>query len=450
MDRDNFNLFGFDPNAYYAMVAQQEERQAEQPEQAAQGNFEQHLEEAAQPGAPDDGRRYRRYRATPEDEDLIERAGHAARTAPNRTISEPTLVHNRSGLRMLSERLHDLHGLSLSRLDDESLKIYAEQLFPGEAKIRKGLSMLRLYRGTPGTRVTPEDADLIERAGNAARERRSTSIMRRIRGGLATSSIQQHSSGLRKLSERLRDNYNLSLAALSDDTLKDYAETLCPGDVHVRGGLRMLKQYRETLGEGTSGAAEGSASQPVQQPSLSPVHESPPSPVHESSPSRVSSYNQDELWEAADTVPLRGASPAASYNSAEFWAGVDQRGQVPAESWGNTSSFWRGMEAPSPAPSVNQPSPSWEQGAEASIFGAPYMPPAQPAAPDLTMYVPAWQHGDQRAPEHLMRGMHYMGVLPNNDDRQQTNFTIGGVPYTATLGPSRKQNDIRVFLARRT
>ncbi len=42
-----------------------------------------------------------------------------------------------------------------------------------------------------------------------------------------------------------------------------------------------------------------------------------------------------------------------------------------------------------------------------------------------------------------------MGVLPN-EDRQQTNFTIGGAPYTATLGLSRKQNDIRVFLTHRT
>ncbi|MCP3460415.1 hypothetical protein [Bradyrhizobium sp. CCGUVB23] len=439
MDRDNFNLFGFDRSAYDAMVAQQ---QAEQPDEAAPGVFEQHLEEAAQPDAPDYGRR---YTAAPGDEDLIERADHAARTTPNRTISDSTLVNNRSGLRMLSERLHDLHGLSLSRLDDESLKIYAQQLFPGEAKVRKGLSMLRLYRGTRDTRmrygVTPGDADLIERAGNAAREARSSSIMQQIRGGLSTNSIQHGNTGLRKLSEALHTRHGLSLSALSDETLKDYANDLYPGDRYVKGGLRMLKKYRETLGEGTSGAAGGSANQPVHQPALSPVHES--------SPSRVSSFNQDELWEAADTVPLLGASPAASYNSAEFWAGVDQRGQVPAESWGNTSSFWRGMEAPSPAPSVNQPSPSWEQGVGASIFGAPYMPPAPPTAPDLTMYVPGWVHGDRRAPVELMRGMHYMGVLPN-EDQQQTNFTIGGVPYTATLGPSRKQNDIRVFLTRRT
>ncbi|MCP3380118.1 MULTISPECIES: hypothetical protein [unclassified Bradyrhizobium] len=84
MDPSKFNLFGFDPNAYYAMVAQQQ--QAEQPDEAAPGVFEQHLEEAAQPDAPDYGRR---YRATPEDQDLIDRAGHAA---PSRTISDASLV----------------------------------------------------------------------------------------------------------------------------------------------------------------------------------------------------------------------------------------------------------------------------------------------------------------------------------------------------------------------
>lgn len=274
-----------------------------------------------------------------------------------------------------------------------------------------------------------------------ARRDRAASCSRSA-GGLSTNTIHHSNTGLRKLSEALHTRRGLSLSALSDETLKDCANDLCPGDRSVKAGLRMLKKYRETLGEGTSGATGGSASRPVHQPALSPVHESP-SPVRESSPSRVSSYNQEELWAAADTVPLLGASAAASYSSGEFWAGVDQRGQVPAESWGNTSSFWRGMEAPSPAPSVNQPSPSWDQGTGAPVSGAPYMPYAPPPVPDLAIYVPVWQHGDQRAPEHLMRGMHYMDVLPSAS-RPQTNFTIGGVPYTATLGPSGRQNDVRV------
>ncbi|RDJ04492.1 hypothetical protein B5K06_26980, partial [Rhizobium grahamii] len=86
--------------------------------------------------------------------------------------------------------------------------------------------------------------------------------------------------------------------------------------------------------------------------------------------------------------------------------------------------------------------PSWQQSAAASIFGS-YIPYAPPPAPDLTRYVPGWQHGDQRASESLMRGMHYWGVLPSVA-RPQTNFTIGGEFYTATFGRSGKPNDIMV------
>ncbi|MFB9984829.1 hypothetical protein ACFFNA_35300, partial [Mesorhizobium kowhaii] len=130
--------------------------------------------------------------------------------------------------------------------------------------------------------------------------------------------------------------------------------------------------------------------------------------------------NQDQLWgdyDAAQAAP-GGASPPP---------------------------IWQGMNAPSPAPTVNQPGPS-DQGAGAWIFGAAHVPNAPPA-PDLAIYVPGWQHGDQRAPEDLMRGMHYMGVLPS-PSQPQTNFTIGGVPYTAALGPSGRQNDIIVFYRR--
>lgn len=133
-----------------------------------------------------------------------------------------------------------------------------------------------------------------------------------------------------------------------------------------------------------------------------------------------------------------------SVDSAEFWHGVDQAGQPPSDSW-NTASFWRDVPIPdhSPVQSVDQPSPSWEQSVGESIFGArQYMPPP---VQDLGGFVPStWQHRNQRAPENLMRGMHWYNVLPSAG-RPQTNFTIHGVLYTATLGPSGKQNDIHVF-----
>lgn len=326
MDPKNFNPFSPDwQNSYSAMLAQQQAGQGEQPE-AAQRDFEQHLEEAEQRDAADHGRRYG---------------------------------------------------------------------------------------------IVPEDAALIQRAGNAARE----SVTHR--------TVIQYSTGLRRLSERLQQHHNLSLNGLSDESLKAYARDLCPGERRIINGLGMLRQYRQTLGVGTSRAAEGSSRHPE----------------HESSPSRVSSHDQDQLWEAYDAADAApgGASPPPSDISEGFWMGVDERNELPPQSWTNTSGFWRGMDAPSPAPSVNQPNPSWDQGAGASISGAAYAPYAVPPAPDLAIYVPGWQHGDQPAREHLMRGMHYMGVLPS-PSQPQTNFTIDGVPYTAMLGRSGRQNDIRVQL----
>ncbi|MGX5806489.1 hypothetical protein ACWGS9_35955, partial [Bradyrhizobium sp. Arg314] len=63
---------------------------------------------------------------------------------------------------------------------------------------------------------------------------------------------------------------------------------------------------------------------------------------------------------------------------------------------------------------------------------------------DLGAYVPGFVHGDQRAEENLMRGMHWNGVLPS-PARPQTSITIDGVPYAALLGQSGRQNDILLY-----
>ncbi|MFD2053162.1 hypothetical protein ACFSQT_08580 [Mesorhizobium calcicola] len=440
MDPKNFNPFSPDwQNSYYAMLAQQQAGQGGQPEEAAQRDFEEHLEEAGQQDAPDHGRR---YAIAPDDAALIRNARNAA----CQKIAYRSAVVNGSSLRKLSEALQQRYNLSLNGLSDVSLKDYAKQLFPGEARVITALGMLRAYRegaygegasgaGTSrqgqGRRydVVPEDAALIHNAGGAAR------------GRLEAGSISNNSTSLRRLSGRLQQRYNLSLNGLSDESLKAYARELCPDDPRVQSGVSMLKRYRETLGEGTSHAAEGSSRQPVQQPS----------PEHESSPSRVSSYNQDQLWGDYDAVQAApgGASPqsspsrVSSYNQDQLWGDYDAAQAAPGGA--SPPPIWQGMNAPSPAPTVNQPGPS-DQGAGAWIFGAAHVPSAPPA-PDLAIYVPGWQHGDQRAPEDLMRGMHYMGVLPS-PSQPQTNFTIGGVPYTAALGPSGRQNDIIVFYRR--
>ncbi|OWV64027.1 hypothetical protein ATY75_32310 [Rhizobium sp. N122] len=58
----------------------------------------------------------------------------------------------------------------------------------------------------------------------------------------------------------------------------------------------------------------------------------------------------------------------------------------------------------------------------------------------------SWQqHGNQPAPKDLRLAMYWDDLLPSADN-PQTNFSIHGVPYTATLGPSGMQSDIYLFL----
>ncbi|MCK1738334.1 hypothetical protein IVA79_31180 [Bradyrhizobium sp. 138] len=162
------------------------------------------------------------------------------------------------------------------------------------------------------------------------------------------------------------------------------------------------------------------------------------SPVQSVNPPSPPSWEQSFGTSIAD----RPGPSTQLVDSPEFWRGVDQAGQPPADSW-NTANFWQDLSLPahSPVQSVNPP-PSWEQNFGTSIFAPQYMPPAQ----DLGGFVPpSWQHGNQPAPENLRRGMHWHNVLPNAD-RPQTHIRIHDVPYTATLGRSGKQNDIHVFL----
>ncbi|WP_237351518.1 Ulp1 family isopeptidase [Rhizobium phaseoli] len=127
---------------------------------------------------------------------------------------------------------------------------------------------------------------------------------------------------------------------------------------------------------------------------------------------------------------------------AEFWHGVGQPGQLP-DSW-NTATFRQDLPsaAYSPVQSVNPPDAPWEQSLGASIFGTPqYTLPVD----DLGGFVPpSWQHGNQPVPDDLLPAMYLFDLLPSAD--KPTNFSIHGVPYTATLGPSGMESDIYLFL----
>ncbi|WP_373683250.1 Ulp1 family isopeptidase [Rhizobium leguminosarum] len=162
--------------------------------------------------------------------------------------------------------------------------------------------------------------------------------------------------------------------------------------------------------------------------------------------------DREQLQRRLSTAPngaRAGAAAAGPESStqiadpAEFWHGVAQPGQLP-DSW-NTATFRQDLPsaAYSPVQSVNPPDAPWEQSSGASIFGTPqYMLPVE----DLGGFVPAsWQHGNQPVPDDLRRAMSWYELLPSAD-KPQTSISIHGVPYTATLGPSGRENDIYLFL----
>ncbi|WP_245268308.1 Ulp1 family isopeptidase [Rhizobium leguminosarum] len=161
--------------------------------------------------------------------------------------------------------------------------------------------------------------------------------------------------------------------------------------------------------------------------------------------------DREQLQRRLSTAPnsARARAAAAEPESstqiadpAEFWHGVAQPGQLP-DSW-NTAPFRQDLPsaAYSPVQSVNPPDAPWEQSLGASIFGTPqYMLPVD----DLGEAVPpSWQHRNQPAPAGLRLAMSWLELLPSADN-PQTSITIHGVPYTATLGPSGRENDIYLF-----
>ncbi|WP_183634585.1 Ulp1 family isopeptidase [Rhizobium leguminosarum] len=161
--------------------------------------------------------------------------------------------------------------------------------------------------------------------------------------------------------------------------------------------------------------------------------------------------DREQLQRRLSTAPnsARARAAAAGPESstqiadpAEFWHGVAQPGQLP-DSW-NTAPFRQDLPsaAYSPVQSVNPPDAPWEQSLGASIFGTPqYTLPVD----DLGGFVPpSWQHGNQPVPDDLLPAMYLFDLLPSAD--KPTNFSIHGVPYTATLGPSGMQSDIYLFL----
>ncbi|WP_271526504.1 MULTISPECIES: hypothetical protein [unclassified Bradyrhizobium] len=79
---------------------------------------------------------------------------------------------------------------------------------------------------------------------------------------------------------------------------------------------------------------------------------------------------------------------------------------------------------------------------------SPYAPQVRrnQLLPSLSLYVPpSWQHGDQWAPEELKLRMDLHKLLPSVSEPKKS-LTLGGVNYTASIGPPGSEHEI--FLRR--
>ncbi|WP_065755431.1 hypothetical protein [Bradyrhizobium paxllaeri] len=116
--------------------------------------------------------------------------------------------------------------------------------------------------------------------------------------------------------------------------------------------------------------------------------------------------------------------------------------QSPIDDWSTTSrSQWAPQPAYLPAQSVSQSNPpSWDKNFEAYTSGPVDQSSYDPGPlPNLSSYLPLeWQHGAQWAPEDLKEGMRLHNVLPGAS-QPETNLTLKGVKYTATIGSSESE-----------
>ncbi|WP_244897182.1 Ulp1 family isopeptidase [Mesorhizobium amorphae] len=227
-------------------------------------------------------------------------------------------------------------GKSLSTLDHESLVAYAKSFFSHDGSIVAALMLLRKHRdpsapadGRPRNEPSVEDRNLIEQAVQAAAARR----------GWLPSTAEEYDRTLRRLTKSLGPGQTIT--ALGHNSLVAHVKSFGDRDKLAMGALTVLQEYRGrgTLADRRPPSMEGGRLiDDVARVSGHP----------ETTPANGSRQ--------ADDQPDRSRS---SFNSAELWEGVDQAGQLPADSWG-TANFWQGVPSPpySPAGAVDQPSPA--------------------------------------------------------------------------------------------
>nr|WP_244630132.1 hypothetical protein [Microvirga tunisiensis] len=245
------------------------------------------------------------------------------------------------------------------------------------------------YHCFPQYKPSAADARLIEAMGHSASRE------------LRPKTVSTRSSELRKLAHKLKETGE-GLAMLDHNTLLTRARELFPADRSLITALNMLRQYRERPGEGTSRAGEGSARVPSEPAAHSPVQ----------------SFDQEELWDAADRggpVPTSPMSPTVPWGQ-----------NLAAAIFGPTY-----HQLPSHQPVMN------EAGPPLSAMAGETSEPI-----DVSDFVPkGFSHGTQVASADMRDQLWHLGLAPDLDQPKMS-YIIRGERYTAELGLS---NDVHLI-----
>ncbi|MGY3621767.1 hypothetical protein [Bradyrhizobium sp. USDA 10063] len=426
------------------------------------------LHKYREPGASADGGR--RYVSSEEDANLIEGAVQAA--AARRGWIPRTTEKYYKNLRKLAKSLES-KGQTIAALDHNSLAAHAKASYGVDKEMNAALEVLLEHREpgilaarTRGDHVSSvEDKSLIEAAARTS--------------GRPDKAVETYVKSLLRFAGALNAD-GQSIDNLDYIELVKLAKKLFPGNKSLISGLGMIRDFRKAEhASGAGGFLHAEDDLAVPSPMLSvdpeelrrllndqPVHSQPvynsaelPDAGDQAGQLPTESWDTAKLLEMlasparspADTVNQPSPpvpSPVQVVDPEQIWLGADQPGQLPAESL-DTAKLLEMFASPrhSPADSVNQPNPSplWDLGGSSS--GAAYhAEQSQPVMPKLELYLPqGWQHGDQWAPEDLKEGMRLHDVLPSAS-QPETNLTIRGLNYTATIGPPGLEHEI--FLRR--
>ncbi|ANN60788.1 hypothetical protein A9174_31545 [Mesorhizobium loti NZP2037] len=367
----------------------------------------------------------------PEDEDLLKRFAKAASRlkVPPKTIDSnvyylrgfswwlkennkpPMAFDSRFRTESINDHLIEYgteDSADLSRVDS-ALSHLRRLALGGEEFSGAGAGPRVMGRRTLGAYA--EDARLIDDFCKHSLGPETTAVQRKLVNNLA--------SRQRKFSEWLqREGKSSIMSRLNQEQtggLKDDFRAFKKAIAPTWGGVALdkLQKYQRVVAANKAWGMPPEQAGWRQQSGQSPASSYDPDPLWDELSERgrqgpagsLDSYDQDEIHDAADQAG--GRQPAGwedgswalssqsdqpapspqSLNPTEFWAGVDQAGQLPTDSF-NTANFWQGVPPPahSPAQSVNQPSPAmWEQDIGASIFGPTYH---RPASFDFEQHVP--------------------------------------------------------------